>query len=85
MIKIIDAMLVLSIIVAIIFVLWFAFSNPEPTTEQVALVLVVPVYLFIFQVYHQLTDKLTATKDDLQKELGEVKQTLAKIQGRLKI
>jgi hypothetical protein len=86
--KIIIGLVTISIITLIIFMLWFMFGN-SPTTEQLLLLLVLPVYLFMFGIYERLNNKvintreqILLTRESLQRGLGEIKFTLGKLNGK---
>lgn len=88
---IIGILTALSVIILVIFLLWFMFGN-SPTLEQMLMILVLPVYLFVFGVYERLNNKisnlnnkLSDTREGIQKQLGEIKVSLAKIEGKLKL
>ncbi len=87
----IHIMIVLSVLLLIFFLLWFMLGN-SPTLEQMFVVLVVPVYLFIFGIYERLNNrvanlnnKIMDTRESLSQQMGEIKVSLAKIESKLKL
>ncbi len=77
-------LITLSVLLLIIFVLWFMLGN-SPTLEQMLMIVVLPVYLFVFGVYERLNNKIINTRESINRQLGEVKVSLAKIEGKLKL
>ena len=71
-----------SLVVLVIFLLWYMFGN-SPNLEQIFILFVLPFAGGFFAVYEKLNNKIMNTGVHLQKELGEIKQTLGKIEGKL--
>jgi hypothetical protein len=46
---------------------------------------ILPLYVLLFGVYERLSLRISETRELLYKELGEVKQSLGKIEGKLKL
>lgn len=80
----IHVMTVLSVLLLIIFLLWFMLGD-SPTVEQMFVVLVVPIYLFVFGIYERLNNKLMNTRENINRQLSDIKVSLAKIEGKLKL
>ena len=81
-IKIINALIVVSLIVLVIFLLWFMFGS-SPTFEQIVILFVMPFAAALFGIYERLNNRITHTREMLQQELGKMKETLGRIEGRL--
>ena len=81
---IIKAVIVISFIVVVVLVLWFILGNTPPA-ELILGAFVFPLYIFLFGVYERLSTRIHESRELLYKELGEIKQSLGKIEGRLKI
>lgn len=82
--KIIRVLLAISIIVAIVVVIWYIFGN-SPTTEQLLLTAVIPLYIYVFYTKEQfnekwdkLNERVHATREELLKGLSEIKQAINK-------
>ena len=82
-------MILVSIILALVMVLWYVFGN-SPTDIQVLTVLVLSPYLFTFGIYERLNnkiskvnDKISQSREDFHKELGEIKTQLGKIDSKV--
>ena len=91
--KLAQVLIVILLIVLVIFLFWFMFGH-SPTLEQVVALFVIPLYVFTFGMYERLnnkimrtnqnlSEKIHQTRENFQKELGEIKQTLGKIEGKL--
>ena len=88
--KIIKSLIVILLVTAVIFLAWFMLGN-SPTIEQVAAVLVIPVYVFAFGLYEQMNSKIERnqkfifqTRELFQSELGKIKQALIRIEEKIK-
>lgn len=88
-IKIINGVIIVSLIVLIIFLLWFMFGN-SPTLEQIMILFFLTLGGALFGVYEKLNNKIERnvtmiyqTREVLRKELGGIKLSLAKIEGKL--
>ena len=87
---ILSILIVFSVLLLVVFMLWFMFGN-SPTLEQMLMILVLPVYLFVLGVYERLNNKVTNlnnkimdTRESLGRQMGEIKVSLAKIESKLK-
>ena len=88
--KIVKVLLIVSLAVLVVFLLWFMFGN-SPTIEQLFVLFVLPLYVFVFGIYEKmnarinmLSSKIMETREQLQKDLGDMKQRLGRMEGRLK-
>ena len=77
-------LVVLAIILVIVMTVWYLFGN-SPTTDQLLMTYLLAPILFTFAVYEKLNDKVSNTREDVQKELSEIKIQLGRIEGRLNI
>ncbi len=87
---VIKSLIVILLITAVIFLVWFMFGN-SPTIEQVVAVLVIPLYVFAFGLYERMNSKIERnqkfifqSRELFQSELGKIKQTLIKIESKIK-
>lgn len=78
-----------SIVLALVMVLWYIFGN-SPTDIQVLTVLVLSPYLFTFGIYERLNnkiskvnDKISQAREDFHKEFGVIKSQLERIEGKV--
>jgi hypothetical protein len=76
-------LMILSLLLAIALTLWYVFGD-SPTLTQLIFGIVMPFALSIFGIYERLNNKIYQTREIFQKELGIIKQTLGKIEGKLK-
>ena len=86
----IKTLIVILLVTAVIFLAWFMLGN-SPTIEQVAAVLVIPVYVFAFGLYERMNSKIERnqkfifqTRELFQSELGKIKQALIRIEEKIK-
>lgn len=75
-------LIILSVILLVVYLVWFMFGN-SPTSEQLAVVLVLPVYLFMFGIYERLNNKIMNTRESIHRQMGDIRVTLAKIEEKL--
>ena len=80
--KIIYALLIAWIILVIVMIIWHL-SGHSPAIEELLAVIAIGPYIFTFGVYERLNDKVSRAREDFQKELGEIKRTLGRIEGKL--
>lgn len=89
--QILNFLLILSIVLAVIFFIWYISGN-SPTAQEVLVVFVLPLYVFVFSVYEKVNKKIDnlhkiifETRENMQKELGAMKIILSKIEAKLKL
>ncbi len=87
--RIVQVLMVISLVLLVIFLLWFMFGN-SPTLEQIFVMFVAPFALGLFGVYDRLNNKIMAPRErihhdmtDIRKELTEVKEAIARIEGSM--
>ncbi len=80
--KIIQVVIGLSMFALVIFLLWFMFGH-SPTLEQILILFVIPLTGVIFGMYERLNNKIISTKVQLFKEVGEIKQAIGRIEGKI--
>ena len=75
-------LIVLTVILVIVMTVWYLFGD-SPTTDQLLMTYLLAPILFTFAVYEKLNDKVSNTREEVQKELSEIKIQLGRIEGRL--
>ncbi len=83
-----NLLIILGMLLAIVMSLWYLFGQ-SPTTEQLLMAYILTPFLFTFGIYERLNgkvekinDKLSKTREDFQHQLGEIRQTLGRIEGK---
>jgi len=77
----------------LVMILWYLLGQ-SPTPEQILTMAVISPYILVFGIYErlnnrindnyeELNDKISQSREDFQHELGEIKQTLGRIEGKL--
>ena len=87
--KLIYALIIFGVFLALVMTIWYLFGH-SPTIEQLLLAYVVPSYIFTFGIFEKLNNKienlnnkLSLTREEFQKEIGEVKRILGNIEGKI--
>ncbi|MEK6950576.1 MAG: hypothetical protein AABX13_02530 [Nanoarchaeota archaeon] len=81
---IIKVVTVASFVIVVILLLWFMLGNTPPA-ELILGTFILPLYILLFGVYERLSLRISETRELLYKELGEVRQSLGRIEGKLKL
>src|SRR3989338_1283002 len=69
-IKIINTVTAFSVVLAIIFFLWYIFGN-SPTSEQIVAILIIPCYLFMFGTYKSLNNTMNIRFEKINDKIDE--------------
>ena len=62
---------------AVFVILWYIFGH-SPTQDQLLLALVLPLYMYVFYTREKFNEKLYKTREELLKELSEIKTAIYK-------
>lgn len=74
--KVINILLALSILAAIVVLLWYILGN-SPTPEQLLITAVLPLYLLVFYTREKLNEKIYNTRESLLKEISDTREKLS--------
>jgi len=80
--KIIYALIIAWLALVIVMILWHL-SGHSPAIEELLAVIAVGPYLFTFGVYERLNSRISQAREDFQKDLGDIKGQLGRIEGKL--
>ncbi len=91
--KIAFILIIIWISLLLVMILWYLLGH-SPTLEQILTMAVISPYILVFGIYERLNnrindnyerlnDKISRTREDFQKELGNIKETLGRIEGKL--